>query len=272
MSVPRPSYENHQQFILNVLEKPMTEAVFKNNIAYNLVLENVDKDRGTDILKYIETKFPQVTFEEMRAFIQANDKYGGTNKTIFTTSKMKLLYCSPTSLRYILHALLILNYYKETMCQNIVEVGCGYGGLFLAINMFSAKFDVTIKQYILVDLPMSAELTRKYLELHSSVITIPFVVYDSTLLPANIPTSGHQNPNDTFFISNYCFTAIEKTEASKYVSNIIQPCTHGFLVWQTCFGDSADNADAILGKTVVKRMEEEPQTGPSHAKNYYIYF
>ena len=186
--VEKPSPKDHQLFIHSILEKSIEDIQFKNQSAYNGVLENLSKDFGTDILKYIETNFPQVTFEDMRAFIQVNDKYGGTMKSIFTTNKMKLLYCSPTTIRYMLHALLILNYYKETMCKNIVELGQGYGGLFLAINMFANKFpDVCIRKYIMVDMPNSSALTRKYLEAHKNVITIPYEVYDSVDMPSEIP-------------------------------------------------------------------------------------
>lgn len=274
MLVPKPSFKDHQLFIHSILDKPIVDAQFKNQGAYNSTLEHVTKDQGTDILKYIETNFPQVTFEDIRAFIQVNDKYGGTMKSIFTTNKMKLLYCSPTTLRYILHALLILKYYNETMCKNIVELGQGYGGLFLAINAFLCKFpDVTIRKYIMVDMPNSSSLTRKYLEANNSIITIPYEIYDSVTMPPVIPTTTEaQSPNESFFISNYCFTILEKNDMDKYSEYLIKPCTHGCMVWQTCFGDSIDDADKILGKNTIRKVEEEPQTGPQTAKNYVVYF
>jgi hypothetical protein len=274
MSAEKPSPKEHQLFIHSILDKTIEEIQFKNNPAYNGVLEGLSKDFGTEILKYIETNYPQITFEDMRAFIQVNDKYGGTVKSIFTTSKMKLLYCSPTTIRYILHALLILDYYKETMCKNIVELGQGYGGLFLAINMFANKFpDVCIRKYIMVDMPNSSQLTRKYLEAHKNVITIPYEVYDSVNMPNDIPrTTDSQSPNESFFISNYCYTALPRDTMKFYTNNLIRPCTHGFLTWQTCFGDNIDNADTYLEKNTIKKVVEEPLTGPQHAKNYFVYF
>lgn len=273
MSVQKPSYKDHQLFIHSILDKNIEDIQFKNCGEYNSVLENLNKDRGTEVLKYIEDKFPQITFEDMREYIKVNDKYGGTVKTIFTTNRMKLLYCSPTTLRYILHALLILNYYKETMCKNIVELGQGYGGLFLAINMFAKKFpDVEIRKYIMIDMPNSSKLTEKYLDAHKDIITIPYEVCDSINLP-NVPiTTDSQCPNESFFISNYCFTALVDQEMEKYKEYIIKPCTHGFLTWQTCFGDSIDNVDNKLNKNTIRKDEEKPQTAPDHVKNYYVYF
>jgi hypothetical protein len=271
--IEKPSHKDHQLFINSILDKPIEEIQFKNNSAYTAVLENLSKDFGTDMLKYIETNFPQVTFEDMRAFIQLNDKYGGTIKSIFTTSKMKLLYCSPSTLRYMLQALVILSYYNETMCKNVVELGQAYGGLFLAINMFAKKFpNVQIKKYIMVDLPNSSNLTRKYLEAHRDSITIPYEVYDSMSLPSVPTTTDPQCPNESFFISNYSFTAMEKSEMAKYKTNLIAPCTHGFFVWQTIFGDWIDNADETIGKNVIKRVPEDPRTAPLDALNYFVYF
>lgn len=270
-----PVYDNHQNFIKTVLDGNMGEIQFKNNANYNNVLENVSRDYGVEYLNRIETEFPQVTFEDIRSFIIANDKYGGSIKTIFTMKNMKLLYCSPSNLRYIYQALVILSYYKETNGRNIVELGQGYGGLFLAINMFMNKIPgIVINKYIMIDLPNSSKLATKYLEAHSDIIHIPREIYDNTMI-ANITvpiTECKQSPNDTFFISNYCFTAIDSNAREMYVDKIIQPCSHGFLTWQTCFGVNVHAADDILRKSTINRPEETPQTAPKHVKNHYVYF
>lgn len=270
-----PIYTNHQNFIETLLNKNIGEIQFKSNANYNNVLENLSRDNGIEYLSRIETEFPHVTFEDIRSFIMANDKNGGSIKTIFTMKNMKLLYCSPSNLRYIYHALLILSYYKETNCRNIVELGQGYGGLFLAINLFMNKIPgLTINKYIMIDLPNSCKLTNKYLEAHNSIIQIPRDVYDNTILDnITVPiTECKQTPNDTFFISNYCFTAIDSVEQEKYVDKIIKPCSHGFLIWQTCFNSNVHNADNILKKSIINRPEEDPQTAPKHVKNHYVYF
>ena len=270
-----PTYTNHQNFIETLLSGNISEIQFKNNANYNNVLENLSRDNGVEYLNRIETEFPQVTFEDIRSFIMMNDKYGGSIKTIFTMKNMKLLYCSPSNLRYIYHALLILSYYKETNCINIVELGQGYGGLFLAINLFMGKIPgIVINKYIMIDLPNSCKLTNKYLEVHGDMIKIPRDVYDNTMIDnITVPiTECKQSPNDTFFISNYCFTAIDSVAQEKYVDKIIQPCKHGFLTWQTCFGANVHNAENILKKSIINRPEESPQTAPKHVKNHYVYF
>jgi hypothetical protein len=274
MSVTIPSYTEHQSFIGSIIDKDMSEIIFKNQTPYSLVLENVSREHGTEYLNNIEKQFPEVTYDDIRSYINANDKYGGSYKTIFTMSTMKLLYCSATTIRYIYHALLILKYYQETACKNIVELGQGYGGLFLAINMFSWKFPkASIKSYTMIDLPKSCKLTNKYLEIHSTLITIPWMVNDNeSLSDTMVIDCTNVTPNETFFISNYCFTAINKSDQSTYVDKIISKCSHGFLVWQTCFGYGIDRVDDILKKSSVNKKEEDPQTASERIKNYYVWF
>jgi len=272
--VPVPTYTLHQEFITNLLDKDIKEIQFKNNPNYNTVLENLSREHGAEYLKRIETQFPDITFEDIRQYINTNDKYGGAVKTIFTMSNMKLLYCSPINLRYIYHALLILKYYQETGCKHIVELGQGYGGLFLAIRQFTPKFPrACIQRYSMIDLPMSSQLARKYLEAHEA--TLPpsptqWETYDPTTLDTLIQDTF--GSDETFFISNYCFTAIDPIYQARYQQQIIDKCTHGFLVWQTCFGADINRVDQILHKTTINHPEEDPQTGPAHAKNFYVWF
>ena len=262
-----PVYVNHQKFIRSVLDKneSVTEMVFKSHSSYNNVLENLTKESGTKYLKQIETEFPEITFDDIRAFININDKYGGTLKTIFTTGNMKLLYCSPSSLRYIYHALIVLKYFQETTCTKIVEVGSGYGGLYLAINHFAPKVNVAVEAYYLVDLLESAELTCKYLDGHASQLQIPYTICDHGSIAKITDTN-------LFFLSNYCFTAVDEATRKGYCATLLPQCSHGFVTWQTCFGCQVSQADTILQKNTINRMEEVPQSGPPHAKNYYVYF
>ena len=109
---------------------------FKRNETYNAILEHVTKKMGEDYLRLIETEFP-VTFEQFYGYIALNDANGQPRTCTFYSKKFgKQFTCSPTSLRYVYHALLILQHFKECSSTEIVEVGCGYGGLCLAINYF----------------------------------------------------------------------------------------------------------------------------------------
>jgi hypothetical protein len=106
-------------------------------------------------------------------------------------------------------------------------------------------------------------LTENYLALHSSVITIPYVVLSDM--------ESWTAETNTFLVSNYALTAMESDVQNQYKIRVISECDHGFLVWQTCFGDRPHDFFTSNKNSVLIR-EESPQTGPAHAKNNYVYF
>jgi hypothetical protein len=260
------SYTNYCQYIKSILSTDIEEIEFKSDPAYNQVLENVTKNLGTEYLKKLETEFPDLKFEDMREFINLNDKYGSSIKTIFTTNKMKLLYCSPSCMRYMYHAMLVLNYLKKTGLTKVVELGSGYGGLYLAINIFAPKMGVSLDKYYMVDLEEAIELTKKYLLAHKDSIICPLEIYNS------VEFEEYVKVDDALFVSNYCFTAINESERNKYVNTLVKQAPHGFITWQTCFGLNVNNANTILQKTVQCKEEEHPQTASPEMKNHYVYW
>lgn len=258
------NYTIYREYVKSILSKNIEEMDFKNNTAYTQVLENTTKQFGTEYLKKIEEEFPEIKFEDMREFINLNDKYGASIKTIFTTSKMKLLYCSPSCMRYMYHSLLILKHLKETGLNKIIELGAGYGGLFLALNIFAPKLGVVLEKYYIVELEEVTELIKKYLLAHKDALICPLEIYNSNDYESNITDT------DALFVSNYCFTAMDTNERTKYVNSLTKNLPHGFITWQTCFGLSASNASAILQRSNVTIEEERPQTAPHEMKNYYV--
>ena len=138
MQVDKPNYTSHQSYLQSVVaSQSCTQWTFKQEPLFMEILENVSKDYGVQYLQHIEEDFPMVTFDILRNYVNTNDKYGNANKTIFTTKDKKLLYCSPTSLRYLYHALVLVDAYKLSGCRKMIELGSGYGGLCLAVQMLS---------------------------------------------------------------------------------------------------------------------------------------
>jgi hypothetical protein len=256
-------YNEYLKFVSSIAD--LSTSAFKSNTQYNEILEHVTKKQGEEYLILIN-RFPEVTVENIKEFVRLNDKYGYPEKHIFTFSDGSIMACSATSLRYVYHSLLILSYYKlKSTSKNIVEVGCGYGGLFLGICYFANILNISIDHYYFVDLPEICILIRSYLKLHNDIININYTIHSATNYGSDI------NNKDLFLISNYCFTEIEKQHRDKYVALLFPKVINGFIIWQTLFGLPISDF-TIINKQIVKIVEEEPQTASLEKKNYFLYF
>ena len=255
------------------------------------VLEHVGQGWGIRYLDIIFEEFSQLNFDDVRLFVEINDRIGGPNKFDLYSSKYNLIvHGSPTSLRYIYHAMLILTHYQDISTHTshghdaMVEVGCGYGGLFLALNYFSKFFNVQIPSYHLIDLPEACELIRYYLDQHQATISIPYHIhsasdYGKDVVPAAPfvvePSSETvQNlPGYLFFISNYCLTELDEIHRQQYRKHLLPKARHGFVIWQTQFLGGHHVFD-VLGLedhvSTIQRMEKE-RPDFSYG-NFFLYY
>jgi hypothetical protein len=128
--------------------------------------------------------------------------------------KQNKIICSSTILCYIYHALIILDYYKNTKCNNIIEVGYGYGGLCLVLN------------YNIIDILEICELIKNYLNVNNDYINTNMCDYSCYTYGNDITDTN------LFFISNYCYTEIDKVNNDKYSSILLPRIINGFITWQ----------------------------------------
>lgn len=257
-------YNEYEDFLKNIVNNFTS---FKSDTKYNIILEHVSEEQGNQYINLIETflkdNFTQINFDNINDYLILNDKHCNPRKYLFTFLNNKVL-CSPSSLRYIYHSLIILKYIAYNNLTKVVEVGCGYGGLFLAINHFSKILKISIDKYYLIDLPVVCDLIEVYLQKNSDM-NINYVLKSAYDYGENI------EDDNLFFISNYCFTEINEEHRNNYISKLFPKVKNGFIIWQTVFGLSINNTD-ILGKEITKIVEETPQTGSIISKNYFVYF
>jgi len=263
-------YNSYLNFVSNITKNTISNSNFKSNKNYNGILEHVSNEQGKQYIKLINetitTLFPEISFENIKDFIIINDKYGIPQKEHFTFPDKTTVICSPTSLRYVYHSLIILNYYKlSNNTKNIVEVGCGYGGLFLGLCYFSKILDIRIDHYYFIDLPEICILIDNYISLHKDIINISYSTHSAFNYGSEI------EEKNLFLISNYCFTEIEKEYRDKYITNLLPKVTNGFIIWQTVFNLPITQTN-ILNKKIYKIEEEKPQTATIQNKNYFVYF
>lgn len=225
---------------------------FKNHPSYTYMLEHVNEGQGHEYLRLIKEKF-NLPDSEIIAFAFMNDAIGNPRKYTFLNIQM-----SPTSLRYMFQAMLILTHFNSKCTGQpiqIVEVGGGYGGLCLAIN-FCLRFfpELAISSYTIIDLEAPTKLQTKYLSFHKLSYSLRTQLAET--FGSDIP-SGENN----YLISNYCFSEIDKLLQAKYVATLFPKLVHGFIAW--------NNIPLYdIGKTV-EYEEEYPKTGPM---NLYVRF
>lgn len=213
-------YSIYSRYIESILKNEQKFLVFKQNPLYTEILEHVSFSQGEYYLREIEKSF-SLTVDEIKLFCDKNDKIGTPKRHTYERN----IVCSPTSLRYIYHSLTILRHMNQLGLDNvtIVEVGCGYGGLLLALEHFSKKMNISIQKYYCIDLTSALKLQAKYLSYHS--LSYPVLYQDAKTFGKEIPTS------DVFFISNYCFSEISTEAREGYRKHLLPKCPHGFLAW-----------------------------------------
>jgi hypothetical protein len=259
-------YSEYQNIVSNILKSNNLD--FKSNKSYTYMLEHVSYEQGKSyiylIIEMVNDEFKEISFENINDYLLMNDKYGNPIKHNFMYNGLEIM-CSPTSLRYVLHSLLILKHFKTVSTKKMVEVGCGYGGLFLGINHFAKILNMEIDKYYFIDLPEITNLIKRYIELHNNNININFSIVSAYNYGTDI------NDDDLFFISNYCFTEIEEFHRNNYIKYLFPKISSGFIIWQTGFNVPIHNVN-IINKHIKYITEELPQTAPIENKNYYVYF
>jgi hypothetical protein len=224
---------------------------FKQDKNYTEVLEHVTHRQGSEYLKLIENIFSS---ENISEFCRLNDSIGNPTKFEYILKNDQKISVSPTSLRYMYHAHLCLaNLHNIKECENIIEIGGGYGGLCLAISHLSFLYDVKIQSYTIIDLDEPQKLQDLYLKNHNLVYPVVFSKafdYGSDI-----------NTEKNFLISNYCLSEIEKKDRDNYLKILFPKVQHGFLVW---------NITPLIPLGKNEKIEKE-RPNIVH-NNYFVYF
>jgi hypothetical protein len=246
-------YESYQAFIKTCLQDETIFQNFKVVPYYREILEHVSYNLGIEYLIHIWNEF-RLDTPAVAEYCTKNDRVG--NPVLFEYAPN--IKWSATSIRYIHHALLILKHMKKVGVDNVdvVEVGCGYGGLCLAIEHFSKHMGITIKSYTLIDLDEPNALQEKYLSQHS--LQFPCSFLSASNYGKEITGTEH------FLISNYCFSEIASSHQSNYREVLFPKCSHGFFVW-----NGIPYYD--IGKKV-EIEEERPQTDMVRKTNKFVTF
>jgi len=219
-------YTPYVQVVITNLQKLPQDWNFKSDPNYQYMLEHVNKQHADEYFRLIKSEFNMLyTYykNEFIDIIHQNDVYGQPSLVHFHSFS-----CSGTNLRYLYHALLIIQHIQHLRLNdiNFIEIGGGYGGLCFFIHKLCELFNIQINSYTIFDLDYIIDLQRLYLKQHKYNITtstLEYLTQQNTFVPIR---------HDSFLISNYAFSEISQDLQDAYIDNIIEPyVTHGFMCW-----------------------------------------
>lgn len=245
------NYTPYTEYVKTILEDEKIFYTFKQNPYYTDMLEHVSERSGMNYILAI-WGFCHLKDEDIENYCKENDRIGSPIQYNYSPT----LTCSPTSLRYVFQSSIILQYIQSLGLTevHIVEVGGGYGGLFLALQSFAKNYGITLRKYSIIDLKEPSDLQKKYLSNHT--LTTPVTFHDASNFGTDI------EGEDLFFVSCYCFSEISDAFQQKYREHLLPKCTHGFIAW-----NMIDVYD--IGKELTITNEVPEETG---AKNKFVFF
>jgi hypothetical protein len=239
-------------------------ASFKSAPAVRTVLDGCSKSQGQAYLDRLCEEFPDVSYAALKAYVQRNDSLGDPNMCILLTAANEMLFCSPANMRYAYYACCVLRDCRARGCRTIVEVGGGYGGLFLAVDSLKAALETEITDYRIVEIPAMCPLARRCIEWHADKSTTAATVHESTTWGADVPDTD-------YLVSLFCLTEISDTDRRNYFATLAARTKHGFILWQTAFGANVAEAGTELNKPVSRVAPERPQSSGG-APNYVVVY
>jgi len=213
-------YSTYENYVSTILASgDVTDTAFKSNPAYTYVLEHVSPAFGHQYLELIKAS-TSLSLDDVKRFCQINDSIGNPAKCV-----MMDVYASPSSLRYVYHAHLLLTHIKNLGLAecDIVEVGAGYGGLFLCVDFLHETYGIAVKSYTMVDLELPNQLQAMYISKFTTKIVSKFV--DSRNYGAEVEGLS------LVLVSNYCFSEIEEKHRAGYIATLMPKVAHGFMCW-----------------------------------------
>ena len=184
-----------------------TSENFRRTNAVRQVVETLGPVDGRHFAKWIRNKAPNYLFDQRVAAI---DTWGGPIRWPAACLGTPRSF-SPTTLRYLAHALWLNNkgFVKEG--GTVIELGVGYGGL-AAMNAI-----VSNATTFMIDLaPVTQAAIRQMNELGLG----------------NFASTDHSivKKNDVCFISNYAFTELSRDLQDHYVDQYVRHANRGVIL------------------------------------------
>lgn len=238
---------------------------FKNNPGYSYALEHPNyQAQGQSFLEVALSEAKKHGITDIPwPLILCNDAVGNPERFVYKLTDSLTADVSPTTLRYVKTAMLILPHLAASYDGevDIVEIGGGYGGQAVVLFAMAQLFGVKIASYTIFDLENASKLQQKYISEfreHVPADKFEFRPYGQS--------SFDVKPN-SFVISNYCISEIQEPIRDHYLSTTFKNVTHGFMSWNHALGGTPVSKQ-LYDNYNVRTTQEVPRTGP----NLDVYF
>lgn len=220
---------------------------FRKDSGYRKILEG----GGLEVFNYFlgairSHDLSDLFFDNLDAFRQ-NDLYG--NPDLFSDKEIGKF--SPTTLKYALNILNIIEAFDKTKINKIVEIGGGYGGIAVILQNF-----IDYDEYVLVDLPECNLLTEKYISKFPSL--------DGKVKTVNCHDLDYDFTNTDLTIAINSLSECNREVQLRYFRDIIKESRYGYLVRnidkQSCLDDHKQGLDILPDNYLfddTQRVEEK---------------
>jgi hypothetical protein len=214
-------YDDYVDVVQSQLELPPEEWTFKSHPDYCRVTENVTFQQGCGFIDRLKLEYGHFFHENNKLLLELCKKNDAVGK-----AKLQDFHAigkiSPTNLRYIYHAVKILEYLKQLGKRKpqIIEIGGGYGGLAYWLHALSGPMYVNIESYAIFDLPPVAQLQKAFCLAMGIKIDTPSL--ETFRPPEDVPY---------FLVSNFAFSELDVSLQERYNQIVFPYVEHGFMLW-----------------------------------------
>jgi hypothetical protein len=253
----RPSLDNYRKCLIRVVNDEDGIEKFKSGFYPELheIWEHAEPQESQSGLDFVAHRVPFLldSFEDLKL----NDKFGSPHPRSFYNWNGHRM--SNSTARYIWNLAYLGMLFEDLDGMDIVEVGGGYGGLFLTLNQYWTN----IKSYTFIDVPEAIELQKKYLESTG----VDFGNTQLNFVPCTEVEKLYGNNYD-LFISNWSFSEMMSDTMDIYLNNIMPNCKRGMCICNL----SADRGLKMRGFEFQRSYEDimkilsslDPHMGQTH--------
>jgi hypothetical protein len=226
---PTGNYRDYREACAEWAARPPAEWAFKRDARYQRILEHVTGPQAHEFLAVAQeaagNRWPAV-LAALPELVDANDGLGAPQREQFDEAGV---VCSPSNLRYLCHAVLLLTHLARLGLARVrvYELGPGYGGLALYVHRLAPAFGPKVQSYALVDLPEPGALQAAYCR----ALGLPVRVVDGTDADALTACLGPDRGAPRVLVSNYAFSEFDADTRAWYEARLVRKCAHGMMVW-----------------------------------------